>query len=176
YSLCPDIFVAEATVTRPDLSVVVGLPYPPLLPRGELASFSIKKYLKLIRSPSGPATTDPPAVSPPRSIPGTVPGGGTRQPALLRPVSPAPLAGPHPRLLAGLEPRGLQDRASGTRMPTNGCGATPWRRASGNIRDFLGLRFADEFPKAMVRMSSVAVKTGEQGEIRRRCSRINRRL
>ncbi|CAO2181077.1 unnamed protein product [Urochloa humidicola] len=47
------------------------------------------------------------------------------------------------------------------------------QKYAGNVRGFLGLRFAYEFPKAMVRMSSIAVKTGGQGEIRRRCSRIN---
>lgn len=47
------------------------------------------------------------------------------------------------------------------------------QRYAGNVRGLLGLRFAYEFPKSMVRMSSVAVKTGAQGEIRRRCSRIN---
>ncbi|RLN22849.1 peroxidase 25 [Panicum miliaceum] len=47
------------------------------------------------------------------------------------------------------------------------------QKYAGNVRGLLGLRFAYEFPGAMVRMSSVAVKTGGQGEIRRRCSRIN---
>jgi peroxidase len=47
------------------------------------------------------------------------------------------------------------------------------QKYAGNVRGLLGLRFAYEFPKAMVRMSSVAVKTGGQGEVRRRCSRIN---
>jgi len=47
------------------------------------------------------------------------------------------------------------------------------QRYAGNVRGLLGLRFAYEFPRAMVRMSSVAVKTGGQGEVRRRCSRIN---
>ncbi|KAJ1282370.1 hypothetical protein BS78_03G046900 [Paspalum vaginatum] len=44
---------------------------------------------------------------------------------------------------------------------------------AGNVRGLFGLRFAYEFPRAMVRMSGVGVKTGAQGEIRRRCSRIN---
>ncbi|CAO2204682.1 unnamed protein product [Urochloa humidicola] len=44
---------------------------------------------------------------------------------------------------------------------------------AGNVRGLLGLRFAYEFPKAVVRMGGVGVKTGGQGEIRRRCSRIN---
>ena len=45
---------------------------------------------------------------------------------------------------------------------------------AGNIRGLFGLRFTYEFPKAMVRMSSIGVKTGSgQGEIRKRCSRIN---
>lgn len=44
---------------------------------------------------------------------------------------------------------------------------------AGNIRGLFGLRFSYEFPKAMVRMSSIGVKTDNQGEIRKRCSRIN---
>ncbi|KAL6626842.1 hypothetical protein ACP70R_030568 [Stipagrostis hirtigluma subsp. patula] len=47
------------------------------------------------------------------------------------------------------------------------------QKYAGNIRGLFGLRFAFEFPRAMVRMSSIGVKTGGQGEIRRRCSRIN---
>nr|CAB3504424.1 unnamed protein product [Digitaria exilis] len=47
------------------------------------------------------------------------------------------------------------------------------QRFAGNVRGLLGLRFAYEFPKAMVRMGGVGVKTGAQGEIRRTCSRIN---
>ncbi|KAF0920385.1 hypothetical protein E2562_034842 [Oryza meyeriana var. granulata] len=44
---------------------------------------------------------------------------------------------------------------------------------AGNVRGLFGFRFSYEFPKAMVRMSSIAVKTGSQGEIRRRCSQFN---
>lgn len=47
------------------------------------------------------------------------------------------------------------------------------QKYAGNVRGLFGLRFAYEFPKAMVRMSSIGVKTGGQGEVRRRCSRIN---
>ena len=47
------------------------------------------------------------------------------------------------------------------------------QKYAGNVRGLLGLRFAYEFPRAMVRMSSAAVKTGGQGGVRRRCSRIN---
>ena len=47
------------------------------------------------------------------------------------------------------------------------------QKYAGNVRELFGLRFGYEFPKAMVRMSSIGVKTGGQGEIRRRCSRIN---
>lgn len=43
----------------------------------------------------------------------------------------------------------------------------------GNFRGLLGLRFDYEFPKAMVKMSSVEVKTGSDGEIRKVCSRFN---
>lgn len=44
---------------------------------------------------------------------------------------------------------------------------------AGTIRGILGLRFDFEFPKAMVKMSSIEVKTGTQGEIRKVCSKIN---
>ncbi|KAG8044490.1 hypothetical protein GUJ93_ZPchr0831g7173 [Zizania palustris] len=44
---------------------------------------------------------------------------------------------------------------------------------AGNIRGLFGFRFSYEFPKAMIKMSSIAVKTGTQGEIRKRCSRFN---
>lgn len=43
----------------------------------------------------------------------------------------------------------------------------------GNIRGLLGLRFNFEFPKAMIKMSSIEVKTGSEGEIRKICSKIN---
>lgn len=44
---------------------------------------------------------------------------------------------------------------------------------AGNIRGLLGFRFEFEFSKAMVKMSSIEVKTGTQGEIRKTCSKIN---
>ncbi|AES91500.1 putative peroxidase [Medicago truncatula] len=43
----------------------------------------------------------------------------------------------------------------------------------GNFRGLLGLRFDFEFPKAMIKLSSVDVKTGIDGEIRKVCSRFN---
>ncbi|KAJ9688642.1 hypothetical protein PVL29_014346 [Vitis rotundifolia] len=47
---------------------------------------------------------------------------------------------------------------------------------AGNGRGLLGLRFAFEFPKAMIKMSSIGVKTGTQGEIRKTCSRFNQSI
>ncbi|KAM4133164.1 hypothetical protein ACJW30_01G307700 [Castanea mollissima] len=44
---------------------------------------------------------------------------------------------------------------------------------AGSIRGLLGLRYDIEFPKAMIKMSSVEVKTGTQGEIRKVCSKFN---
>ncbi|KAF8400644.1 hypothetical protein HHK36_013943 [Tetracentron sinense] len=44
---------------------------------------------------------------------------------------------------------------------------------AGNIRGLLGFRFDFEFPKAMIKMSSIEVKTGAQGEIRNICSKFN---
>ncbi|KAK6248397.1 hypothetical protein QUC31_019962 [Theobroma cacao] len=44
---------------------------------------------------------------------------------------------------------------------------------AGNIRGLLGLRFDFEFRKAMIKMSSIEVKTGSEGEIRKICSKIN---
>ncbi|KAI5416250.1 peroxidase 25 [Lathyrus oleraceus] len=43
----------------------------------------------------------------------------------------------------------------------------------GVIRGLLGLRFDFEFPKAMIKLSSVDVKTGYDGEIRKVCSKFN---
>ncbi|KAF9613497.1 hypothetical protein IFM89_008344, partial [Coptis chinensis] len=44
---------------------------------------------------------------------------------------------------------------------------------AGTIRGLLGLRFDIEFSKAMIKMSSIGVKTESQGEIRKICSKIN---
>ena len=44
---------------------------------------------------------------------------------------------------------------------------------AGNIRGLLGLRFNYEFPKAMIKLSSIEVKTGTEGEIRKICSQFN---
>ncbi|XP_015901815.1 peroxidase 25 isoform X1 [Ziziphus jujuba] len=44
---------------------------------------------------------------------------------------------------------------------------------AGNIRGVFGLRFDFEFRKAMIKMSSIEVKTGSQGEIRKICSKFN---
>ncbi|KAG2713268.1 hypothetical protein I3760_04G169400 [Carya illinoinensis] len=44
---------------------------------------------------------------------------------------------------------------------------------AGSIRGLLGLRFNRNFPKAMIKMSSIEVKTGTQGEIRKVCSKFN---
>ncbi|CAL0330502.1 unnamed protein product [Lupinus luteus] len=43
----------------------------------------------------------------------------------------------------------------------------------GKIRGLLGLRFDFEFPKAMIKLSSVEVKSGVEGEIRKVCSKFN---
>ncbi|CAL9039516.1 peroxidase 25 isoform X1 [Musa acuminata AAA Group] len=44
---------------------------------------------------------------------------------------------------------------------------------AGNLRGLLGLRFAYEFSKAMIKLSSVGVKTGTDGQIRTTCSEFN---
>lgn len=44
---------------------------------------------------------------------------------------------------------------------------------AGSFRGLLGMRFYHEFQKAMVKMSSIEVKTGTEGEIRKTCSRVN---
>ncbi|KAK9141707.1 hypothetical protein Syun_011107 [Stephania yunnanensis] len=44
---------------------------------------------------------------------------------------------------------------------------------AGSIRGLLGLRFDLNFAKSMVKMSSIEVKTGSQGEIRKICSQFN---
>ncbi|KAG6424152.1 hypothetical protein SASPL_114565 [Salvia splendens] len=44
---------------------------------------------------------------------------------------------------------------------------------AGNVRGLLGVRFNFEFPKAMIKMSTIDVKTGLEGEIRKICSNFN---
>lgn len=44
---------------------------------------------------------------------------------------------------------------------------------AGNFKGLLGARFAYEFRKAMIKMSSIEVKTGTEGEIRQICSSFN---
>lgn len=47
------------------------------------------------------------------------------------------------------------------------------QKYAGNIRGLFGLRFNFDFPKAMIKMSSIEVKTGSNGEIRKICSKFN---
>ncbi|KAI3835955.1 hypothetical protein MKW92_026983 [Papaver armeniacum] len=47
------------------------------------------------------------------------------------------------------------------------------QKYAGTFRGLLGIRFDIEFRKAMVKMSSIEVKTGTQGEIRKLCSKFN---
>ncbi|KAJ0881526.1 putative peroxidase [Helianthus annuus] len=47
------------------------------------------------------------------------------------------------------------------------------RNYAGTFRGLLGLRFDFEFKNSMIQMSSIEVKTGTQGEIRKVCSKIN---
>jgi peroxidase len=42
-----------------------------------------------------------------------------------------------------------------------------------SFRGLLGFRFDFEFPKAMIKLSSVDVKTGIDGEIRKVCTKFN---
>ncbi|KAH9622753.1 hypothetical protein KSS87_008643, partial [Heliosperma pusillum] len=44
---------------------------------------------------------------------------------------------------------------------------------AGNIRGLFGVRFSFDFPKAMIKMSNIDVKTGYDGEIRYICSKFN---
>lgn len=44
---------------------------------------------------------------------------------------------------------------------------------AGNIKGLFGVRFNLDFPKAMIKMSTIEVKTGSQGEIRKVCSKFN---
>ncbi|KAJ6857578.1 hypothetical protein NC651_039099 [Populus alba x Populus x berolinensis] len=47
------------------------------------------------------------------------------------------------------------------------------KKYAGTIRGLLGLRFDVEFRQAMGKMSSIDVKTGTNGEIRKACSKFN---
>lgn len=47
------------------------------------------------------------------------------------------------------------------------------QRYSGVIGGLLGLKFNVEFGRAMVKMGNIGVKTGTDGEIRKRCSAFN---
>lgn len=47
------------------------------------------------------------------------------------------------------------------------------QKYAGTIRGLLGLRFDFEFSKAMIKMSSIEVKTGTDGEMRKVCSKFN---
>ncbi|CAF1701002.1 unnamed protein product [Brassica napus] len=47
------------------------------------------------------------------------------------------------------------------------------RKYASTIRGLLGLRFDKEFGQAMVKMSSIEVKTDVDGEVRKVCSKIN---
>ncbi|KAG9451389.1 hypothetical protein H6P81_011354 [Aristolochia fimbriata] len=44
---------------------------------------------------------------------------------------------------------------------------------AGNVRGLLGFRFDFDFSKSMIKLGSVDVKTGNQGEIRKVCSKFN---
>lgn len=47
------------------------------------------------------------------------------------------------------------------------------QKYAGNVRGLLGVRFNFEFPKSMVKMGAIGVKTGSNGEIRKICSQFN---
>ncbi|OVA07785.1 Plant peroxidase [Macleaya cordata] len=47
------------------------------------------------------------------------------------------------------------------------------RKYAGTFSGLLGLRFDREFQKSMIKMSSIGVKTGKEGEIRKICSKFN---
>lgn len=47
------------------------------------------------------------------------------------------------------------------------------QKYAGNVIGLLGLRFDHQFPKAMVKMSGIEVKTGTAGEVRKICSKFN---
>lgn len=44
---------------------------------------------------------------------------------------------------------------------------------AGNLRGLFGVRFNFDFPKAMVKMSGIGVKSGSDGEVRKMCSKFN---
>lgn len=50
---------------------------------------------------------------------------------------------------------------------------TEVKNYAGTFRGLLGFRFEFEFPKAMNKLSSIEVKTGTAGEIRKVCSKFN---
>lgn len=47
------------------------------------------------------------------------------------------------------------------------------RKFAGTFRGLLGFRFDYDFSKAMIKLSSLDIKTGAQGEIRKICSEFN---